>query len=80
MTQTSHAIPRDAFGPDAHSVDTEVLDSHIHHIEHGDGNPIIFLHGSPTSSYLWRHVFTRLTGRGRLIDVSHGRSSPDEPQ
>lgn len=67
MTLTSHAIPRDAFGPDARSVDTEVLDSHIHHIEHGDGNPIVFLHGSPTSSYLWRHVFTRLTGRGRLI-------------
>ncbi|SDU27410.1 haloalkane dehalogenase [Gordonia westfalica] len=67
MTQTSRSIPLSAFGPDARSVDTEVLDSHIHHIEHGDGDPIVFLHGSPTSSYLWRHVFTRLTGRGRLI-------------
>ncbi|WP_374614131.1 alpha/beta fold hydrolase [Gordonia sp. (in: high G+C Gram-positive bacteria)] len=67
MTQTSRAIPLSAFGPDARSVDTPVLDSHIHHIEHGDGDPIVFLHGSPTSSYLWRHVFTRLAGRGRLI-------------
>ncbi len=67
MTQAARSIPLYAFGPEARSVDTPVLDSHIHHVEHGNGDPIVLLHGSPTSSYLWRHVFTRLVGRGRLL-------------
>ncbi|GAA4674704.1 haloalkane dehalogenase [Gordonia humi] len=67
MTEALRTVPLDEFGPDARHVDTTVLDSQIHHVESGDGDPIVFLHGSPTSSYLWRHVFARLIGRGRLI-------------
>lgn len=37
------------------------------YIEEGDGDPIVFLHGNPTSSYLWRNVMPHLEGRGRLI-------------
>lgn len=37
------------------------------YIEEGSGNPIVFLHGNPTSSYLWRNVMPHLEGRGRLI-------------
>jgi haloalkane dehalogenase len=37
------------------------------YVEHGSGDPIIFLHGNPTSSYLWRNVMPHLEGRGRLI-------------
>ncbi len=37
------------------------------YIEEGDGDPIVFLHGNPTSSYLWRNVMPHLAGRGRLI-------------
>jgi haloalkane dehalogenase len=37
------------------------------YIEEGEGDPIIFLHGNPTSSYLWRNVMPHLEGRGRLI-------------
>ena len=37
------------------------------YIEEGTGDPIVFLHGNPTSSYLWRNVMPHLEGRGRLI-------------
>ena len=37
------------------------------YIEEGEGDPIVFLHGNPTSSYLWRNVIPHLEGRGRLI-------------
>jgi len=33
----------------------------------GEGRPILFLHGNPTSSYLWRDVLPELEGHGRLI-------------
>lgn len=33
----------------------------------GEGAPVLFLHGNPTSSYLWRDVIPGLEGRGRLI-------------
>ncbi len=36
-------------------------------IDEGSGDPIVFLHGNPTSSYLWRNVMPHLEGRGRLI-------------
>jgi haloalkane dehalogenase len=35
--------------------------------ERGTGAPILFLHGNPTSSYIWRNVMPALEGRGRLI-------------
>jgi len=35
--------------------------------ERGEGPPVLFLHGNPTSSYLWRDVIPELAGRGRLI-------------
>lgn len=37
------------------------------YIDEGTGDPIVFLHGNPTSSYLWRNVMPHLEGRGRLI-------------
>jgi haloalkane dehalogenase len=33
----------------------------------GEGPPVLFLHGNPTSSYLWRNVIPALEGFGRLI-------------
>ena len=35
--------------------------------EMGAGDPIVFLHGNPTSSYLWRHVMPYLESMGRCI-------------
>jgi len=34
----------------------EVLGSNIHDIDQGEGDVFLFLHGNPTSSYLWRNV------------------------
>jgi len=47
--------------------DVSALDSSIHHVETGQGDPIVFLHGNPTSSYLWRNVIPRLAGEGRCL-------------
>ena len=44
----------DAFPYESHYVD--VLDSRMHYVEQGTGDPILFLHGNPTSSYLWRNI------------------------
>ncbi|HYW02411.1 MAG TPA: haloalkane dehalogenase [Gammaproteobacteria bacterium] len=35
--------------------------------EMGEGDPIVFLHGNPTSSYLWRNIMPALADRGRCI-------------
>lgn len=37
------------------------------YVETGHGEPILFLHGNPTSSYLWRNVIPHLEGQGRCI-------------
>lgn len=37
------------------------------YVETGEGRPIVFLHGNPTSSYLWRDVMPECAGLGRCI-------------
>jgi haloalkane dehalogenase len=44
-----------------------ILDASMAYHERGQGAPVLFLHGNPTSSYLWRDVIPELEGRGRLI-------------
>jgi haloalkane dehalogenase len=39
----------------------------MHYIEEGSGDPILFLHGNPTSCYLWRNIIPHLTAYGRCI-------------
>jgi haloalkane dehalogenase len=54
-----------------------VLDSHMRYVEVGVGDPIVLLHGNPTSSYLWRNVIPHLDGRGRCLApdfIGMGRS------
>ena len=45
----------------------EVKGSKIHYVEEGSGDPILFLHGNPTSNYLWRNVIPHLSKQGRCI-------------
>lgn len=45
----------------------DVLGLRMAYAEHGSGHPIVFLHGNPTSSYLWRDVMKELEGAGRLV-------------
>jgi haloalkane dehalogenase len=54
-----------------------VLDSHMSYVDVGVGDPIVLLHGNPTSSYLWRNVIPRLDGLGRCLApdlIGMGRS------
>jgi haloalkane dehalogenase len=44
-----------------------VLGHRMAYVEVGTGDPIVFLHGNPTSSYLWRNVIPHLEGTGRCI-------------
>jgi haloalkane dehalogenase len=44
-----------------------VVDSHIAYVEVGVGRPLVFLHGNPTSSYLWRNVIPHLEGSGHCL-------------
>ena len=52
------------------------------YVEVGQGDPIVFLHGNPTSSYLWRNIIPYLEGRGRciapdLIGMGDSQKLPD---
>ena len=37
------------------------------HVDEGEGDAIVFLHGNPTSSYLWRNIMPHLADQGRLV-------------
>ena len=45
----------------------DIYGSKIHYIEEGEGDPILFLHGNPTSNYLWRNIIPHLSKQGRCI-------------
>ena len=45
----------------------DVLGKQIAYVEMGEGDPIIFQHGNPTSSYLWRNILPQLKSLGRCI-------------
>ncbi len=46
---------------------TEVNGKSMAYVEMGDGDPIVFLHGNPTSSFLWRNIAPQLADMGRCI-------------
>ena len=45
----------------------QVLGREMAYVEVGEGDPIVLLHGNPTSSYLWRNVLPHLQPLGRCI-------------
>lgn len=53
--------------PLSHKKRLEVLGYEMAYIEEGQGDPIVFLHGNPTSSYLWRNIAPAVQGVGRVI-------------
>ncbi len=58
----------------------EVLGSKMHYIDEGEGTPFLFLHGNPTSSYLWRNVIPHVKPLGRVIAVDLiGMGKSDKP-
>ena len=53
----------------------------MHYIEEGTGEPIVFIHGNPTWSYLWRNVLPHLVPYGRCIRArSHWLRQIGKPQ
>ena len=58
----------------------DVLGSRIHYREIGEGQPILFLHGMPVSSYLWRNVLLASSKLGRCIAPDMiGMGQSDQP-
>jgi haloalkane dehalogenase len=47
--------------------DVAVAGASMHYVEAGAGQPVVFLHGNPTSSYLWRDVLPAVHRRGRRL-------------
>lgn len=45
----------------------QVLGKRMAYTEEGEGPPIVFLHGNPTSSFLWRKVIPPVAGQGRCL-------------
>ncbi|MGI9508644.1 MAG: haloalkane dehalogenase [Geminicoccaceae bacterium] len=45
----------------------EVEGKAMAYVERGEGDTILFLHGNPTSSYLWRNIIPHLQGQGRCL-------------
>lgn len=45
----------------------DVLGASMAYVEEGEGDPIVFLHGNPTSSYLWRTVIPEVAHLGRCL-------------
>ena len=45
----------------------DILGTPMAYVDEGDGDAIVFQHGNPTSSYLWRNVMPHLEGLGRLV-------------
>ena len=50
---------------ESHEVSIEGL--RLHYLEAGEGPPVLFLHGWPTSAQLWRHVLPRVGRTHRAI-------------
>jgi haloalkane dehalogenase len=51
-----------------------VLSSEMAYVEVGEGDPIVLLHGNPTSSFLWRNVLPHIERRGLcIVPTRNGR-------
>jgi|SRR5690349_17162936 len=66
--------------PDKRQVSVE--GRRLAYVEMGTGDPIVFLHGNPTSSYLWRNILPSLAQLGRalapdLIGMGDSEKLPD---
>lgn len=61
----------------------KVLDSFMSYVDTGSGEPVVFLHGNPTSSYLWRNIIPYLSKYRRclapdLIGMGQSGKLPDK--
>ena len=47
----------------------KILNSELHYIDEGEGSTFLFLHGNPTSSYLWRNIIPFVSKNDRAVAV-----------
>ena len=53
----------------------------MHFVDEGDGDPILFVHGDPTWSYLWRRFIPALSRRHRcVVPDQMGMGKSEVPQ
>ncbi|MCI0518441.1 MAG: haloalkane dehalogenase [Woeseiaceae bacterium] len=62
-----HADVPETAAPEGRYV--QIHGTRIHYVEQGKGDPILFIHGNPTSSYLWRNIMPTVSGQGRAIAI-----------
>jgi haloalkane dehalogenase len=60
----------------------KVLDTNMAYVDVGEGDPIVFLHGNPTPSYLWRNIIPYLLPFGRCfapdyVGMGNSGAAPD---
>ena len=48
----------------------DLLDGEPVWLEHGEGSPVVLVHGIPTSPRLWRHVLPLVGGRSLALEWS----------
>ena len=66
-----------AFGPGLAQADSYIfpydkqrrtINGHeMAYVDNGTGRPVVFLHGNPTSSYLWRNIMPTVENGHRII-------------
>jgi haloalkane dehalogenase len=58
----------------------KVLGSEMHYLSEGSGDPVIFLHGAPVSSYLWRNIIPKISTKAHCIAPDFiGMGDSDKP-
>lgn len=58
----------------------DIYGSKMHYIEQGTGDAIVFLHGIPASSYVWRNIIPHVANLGRCIALDLiGMGKSDKP-
>ena len=78
LLRTPEWLDRSLYPFAAHYFDS--ADGRMHYIDEGSGAPVVFVHGTPTWSFLYRHLIARLAPRHRVIAVDHlGFGLSDKP-
>ncbi|MEH6650596.1 MAG: alpha/beta fold hydrolase [Motiliproteus sp.] len=77
-----YKLPKPTISPDFpfESRFISVSGSNIHYVEQGTGDPVLLVHASPTSSYLWRNVIPYVSDNKRAVALDLiGMGKSDKP-
>jgi len=82
-SQATHKLPRNVISEELVLPQKSVMvhDSKMSYLELGEGQAVVYIHGNPTSSYLWRNVIPHVTPNYRNIAVDLiGMGLSDKPE